>query len=188
MPAQVMKASHNGWVDFTKGLVKLPPTSQTAHAAERTSSEGRREGSKMDGLRLAIVGLPMSVLSMASIPALAQTNPNLMELPTTSDTPRLVDLMDDSSKPTVQTAEQTADVKMLNVARSSTVFAPAPDSVHARDALTLAPSGDSSTNTDASNVSASSFEPFRLPSSQLSLAAISGASGLVLARRRSPIK
>jgi hypothetical protein len=176
MAAQLMKASHNGWVDFTKGLVKLPP-STPPHAADTGNkhSEARREGGRMEGLRLAIAGLPMSVLTLAAVPALAQTNPNMLaDLPTTSDQLSLVDSSPSLAEQTQPaSAQATPSVKMISVAQTGNVFAPSPDGIHSRSAFTYCPAK-----------SASSC----LPGSQAGIALMAGAGGLALLRRRSPIK
>jgi hypothetical protein len=197
MPAQVMKASHSGWVDFTKGLVTLPATAAEYPAAERNHSEARRgsEGGRMEGLRLAIAGLPMSVLAFAAVPALAQSNynTNFSDATETSDSLRLVDIAQAAPATPAQTEIQsnktqetstTANVQMIQADRSS-VFAPAADMIQARSAMTL-PEGTFSAA--ARPVAASMLNPASLPTPQLGFAAITGAAGLLLARRRSPIK
>ena len=198
MPAQVMKASDNGWVDFTKGLVKLPLTPLENPAAERKHSEARRgsEGGRMEGLRLAIAGLPMSVLAIAAVPALASSsyNTNFSDSADSSDSLRLVDLAQPASAPKAQTELQSnqsqesaaadEDVRMIQ-ANHSSVFAPAADFTQARSAMTL-PQG--SVGVSSAPLAASMITPPSLAGSQLGLAAISGSAGLLLARRRSPIK
>jgi|GEM_PF-6979224 len=71
MAAQHIKLSHNGWVDSEKKLVQMPEARlATAMAAQRETAGC--DGGRMDGLKLALAGIPLTVLSIAAFPAFAE--------------------------------------------------------------------------------------------------------------------
>lgn len=199
MPAQVMKASHLGWVDFTKGLVNLPPAYPPAEsnpAAERNNSEVRRgnESGRGEALRLAIAGLPMSVLAMAAVPALAQSSPNPNYLASSaSDLPSLVDPQSDAPNIAVPIGDttnsnaesqmQSPPAQMIRQNQKQTIAVPKPDVAQSISVMTFR-STLPKTPAEAATISAGSTPQ----SSEFGMAALSGAGGLLLARRRSPIK
>ena len=69
MALQIVKTSYNGSVDLARRTIRLPdPERPVVPAAE---PRRRAEPGRLDAFRLVVAGLPMAVLSMASVPALA---------------------------------------------------------------------------------------------------------------------
>ena len=109
MAAQIMKASHLGWVDLGKKLVQMPPSEPSAgqmnFESRRKNESVRAEGKPgaMDGLRLAIAGLPIYVMSLAAVPALAHAGLDYNDGADSVDRSGLVD----ASKKLARPADQT---------------------------------------------------------------------------------